>query len=83
MVKQGGRGELRLLGASYRVKKTEPVVLEDELDGSSRAGFPKAHPAAVRQQLTATEGVLPCIALGTEPVSAPNVHHKCFHSHHD
>ena len=51
----------------------EPVVLGD----GGRAGFPKAHPAAVRQQLTKAVAVLPRIALGPERVSGPNAHCKC------
>lgn len=84
MVEPGGRGELRLPGARCRVKKKpEPAVLEDDLGGSGRAGFPKAHPAALRQQLTTVVGVLPRIALGAERVSGPSVHPKCrsFHCH--
>lgn len=72
MVKWGGRGELRLLGARCRVKKVGPVVLENKLGGSGRAGFPEAHPAALRQRLEF------CHALHWEqreclgPMSTPN-----------
>lgn len=47
-------------------KTIEPVVLEGKLGGCGRAGFLKAHPAAVREQLTAAMGVLPCFEMGAE-----------------